>query len=58
MDDIWVIWEDGNAWLLRNGKIDWDISREVNAQELSMIKLFHHGGGALGGPGITTTTAP
>src|SRR5262249_54961800 len=58
MNHIWVVWKDDNAWHLASGKIDWDVSREVDGQELSMIQLFHGHGGALGGLRTTSTAAP
>ena len=33
--------EDHNTWALCSGKIDRNVSGEVNAQELPMIQLFH-----------------
>jgi hypothetical protein len=58
VDNVCVVWEDDNAWLLRSGKIGWDVSREVNAQELSMIKLFRCDGNSLGGSLFAATTPP
>ena len=37
MDDAGIVREDYNAWSLCNGKIDWDVSGEVDAQESPMI---------------------
>ena len=53
-----VVREDDNAWTLRSGKIDWDVSREVDAQELPMIKLFHGDAGVSDGLRATATAAP
>ena len=37
MDNVGIIGEDYNTWSLCSGKIDWNVSSEVNAQELPMI---------------------
>jgi hypothetical protein len=41
MDDARIIREDDDAWGLASGEIDRNVSGKVNAQELSMIQLFH-----------------
>ena len=37
MDNVGIIGEDYNTWSLCSGKIDWNVSSEVNAQESPMI---------------------
>jgi hypothetical protein len=56
--DGWAIWDNHNAWSLRSGKIGYDVSSEVDGQELSMIKPFEHHDGPLGGPWTTWTASP
>ena len=36
-----VVGYDDNIWYKRSEKIDWDVSSEVDAWYLPMIKLFH-----------------
>jgi len=45
-----------DAWLLYSGEINCDVSGEVNAQQLTMISLFHRNRGRFGD--LRTAVAP
>jgi hypothetical protein len=58
MFDGWVVWEDGDAWLLCSGKIDCNDPAKANAQELPMIQLLKRDAGPLVGLRAASTASP
>ncbi len=53
-----IIWDDNDAWFCRGGKIGCNVSCEVDAEELTMIKVFHRHSGPLDGLRAIGTTPP
>ena len=56
--DGWVIWDDDDAWFRCSGEIGGNVSREVDAEELTMIKVLHRWGGPTDGLRAAATPTP